>query len=153
MNKYGRRKLSSAVRRYCCVILQAVNDLESVIDEMKTTEEDKFENLPESLKESPQGTNLREAAELCDSITECLEMLENNCYELADCAGTELEYCYTPSDSAKQTDSGPRRRRFQILLSDQMFDSMKSQASQRGISCNELICQALKNELQDDTEE
>lgn len=128
--------------KYGSILTTATNEFNSVIDDLKSSEEDKLENLPEILKEASQGSNIQEAIDCLEEIEGNLESIENAWDEIADAAQAKVKYTENRIVVPVKND-GPRRNRFQILLSDRMISLLKSRASQLGISCNELICQSL----------
>lgn len=149
MNKYDRRKLVSSIRKYCSIVLCANTDFSEIIDSMKSKEEEKLDNIPDNLKDGCQASNIQEAIDQLASIQESAETIEETCEEIADTSEVDLQEIKAKRRGTMSSafDDGPRNNRFQILLPDKLFLLMKMRALQQGISCNELICQAIQNEL------
>lgn len=149
MNRNGRRKLEKSVRSYCMICMQALATLSHVINEMQEQEEEKLDHIPDNLKDSSLAESLDEAIQTLIEISELLEDAKENCDSIAECADIQLTD-RIPEPRNQLPDTDPRVNRFQILLSDYLMMLMKLRAEQLGISCNELVCRTLLNELTKD---
>lgn len=151
MNKNDRRKLRTAARRYCSLGQQASEVFKDTVEVLQTSEEEKLDNLPESLQTSSQAQNIESAIDDLNTILEALESSENAFEEIADIVGIDIVElpAYATSVSDKEA---PRNRRFQILLTDQIMGKLKQQSLETGLSCNEIICQAISKYLATETD-
>lgn len=151
MNKNDRRKLRTAARRYCSLGQQASEVFKDTVEVLQTSEEEKLDNLPESLQTSSQAQNIESAIDDLNTILEALESSENAFEEIADIIGIDIVElpAYTTLDSDKEA---PRNRRFQILLTDQIMGKLKQRSLETGLSCNEIICQAISKYLATETD-
>lgn len=146
MNKNERRKLKTAARRYCNTTMQALQEFSCIIDDFKENEEEKLENLPESLVNSTQSVNITEAIDMLDEIMENFDSIESACDMIADITDINIEYT-EPSGHFEASDTGLRKNRVQILLSDHLLSIIRMEAAAEGCSHNEVICRALTKEL------
>ena len=145
MNKYDRRHLHAASLRCCSTVQTAMNEYEAVIKLLLSREREKRDKIPNNLQWSRQACNIEE------SISTLKKIMKNLCEDLAKstnvCIPAELITKMKPSISDE-----PRPNRFQILLSDTLLIILKLRSLESGLSCNEIITQALQNELLKDTE-
>lgn len=149
MNRDDRRKLSRAARSYCTVSLQAEKEFCDIITELQKSEELKLNHIPENLQTGGHAESIEEAVYLLGSIRESLESAKDARSKIAEKACIDISDIHTlitEKNTCKFKDS-TRKNRFQILLSDQTLCLMRLRSLQLGISCNELICTALQNEL------
>lgn len=151
MNKYDRRHLHAASLRCCSTVQTAMNEYEAVIKLLLSREREKRDKIPNNLQRSRQACNIEESISTLKKIMEKLETMTNLCEDLAKstnvCIPAELITKMKPSISDE-----PRPNRFQILLSDTLLIILKLRSLESGLSCNEIITQALQNELLKDTE-
>lgn len=151
MNKYDRRHLHAASLRYCSTVQTAMNEYEAVIKLLLSREREKRDKIPNNLQRSRQACNIEESISTLKKIMEKLETMKNLCEDLAKstnvCIPAELITKMKPSISDE-----PRPNRFQILLSDTLLIILKLRSLESGLSCNEIITQALQNELLKDPE-
>lgn len=146
MNKNDRRKLRTAARRCCILGRQASEVFKDIVEVLQVSEEDKLDNLPESLQDSPQAQNIESAIDDLNAILEALESSENAYEEIADIVGINI--VELPVYTASETNTkAPRNRRFQILLTDQILEKLKQRSLETGLSCNEIIYQAISKYL------
>lgn len=150
MNKYDRRKMDHAARKFCNITANALSEFSDFTESMKSAEEDKLENLPGSLKEGPQADNINESVEKLDSILALIAEMQVSFDEICDTAGVDTSYIISQPIAGVITDDGPRNIRFQILISKAIEKLLRVRAAQLGISCNELVCRALCSELMKD---
>lgn len=154
MNRDERRKLEQAMRRYCSASLQAEAEFSDIVADLQQREEQKLDNLPENLKDTEQAERISKAAELLSSISDSLEAIGDLRNEIVDEACIDISDIRTllaKKTAACSEDAGANR--FQLLLSDQSLCLMRLRSLQLGISCNELIRIALRNELLKDPNE
>lgn len=147
MNRNDRRQLSAIIRKYCCTVIPAGRELADSIESIKEREEDKLANLPDSLTDSRQAQNIDEAIDQMNEILEYLESIEEACDSIAETAYTEVTYPAAVYSEIPMKEDSPRNHRFQILLSEETMIFLKMRAVTLGFSCNELINQAIQNEL------
>ena len=151
MNKYDRRHLHAASLRCCSTVQTAMNEYEAVIKLLLSREREKRDKIPNNLQRSRQACNIEESISTLKKIMEKLETMKNLCEDLAKstkvCIPAELITKMKPSISDE-----PRPNRFQILLSDTLLIILKLRSLESGLSCNEIITQALQNELLKDPE-
>lgn len=150
MNKNDRRKLRTAARRCCSLGQQASEVFKDIVEVLQASEEEKLDNLPESLQDSPQARNIESAIDDLNAILEALESSENVYEEIADIAGISIieASVYTTAEADR---SVLRNRRFQILLTDQILGELKQRSLETGLSCNEIVYQALSKYLAAET--
>lgn len=147
MNRKDRRNISKEIRKYYSIVIPAITELSRNIETMKDSEEEKLSHLPESLRgNSSQADNIQEAIEQFEEILDCLETVRENCESILDTSGTEKPEISSAS-SSMISDNSLRNKRFQILLSEDIFQILKIRSLQLGLSCNEIINQSLQNEL------
>lgn len=146
MNRNDRRKLAGAVRKSCAVSKRSASELRNTIEELKAAEEEKLENLPESLSESRQAENIQEAIEELEGLLECIETAETAYEEIEDINGEKTE---DVSEKAVPVPTIMERRdcRFQILLSSNLLMKLKQSSMETGRSCNEIVYRALEQYL------
>lgn len=147
MNKYDRRKMTAAVLKCCSIVIPAADEFSSVTDSLKTNEETKLDNIPESLQNSRQAENMEDAIEKLEALKDQIENIQDSCEGILDITEVKLPVIHHLHSETDSLDEGPRKNRYQILLPDQLILLMKLRALQLNISCNELVCQALQNEL------
>lgn len=149
MNKNERRRLTAAAQKYCSITMQALEEFRTVTDSLKDREQEKLENLPESLRDSSsQSINITEAVDQLEELEEYFESIEESCNEIAGLIHVGIEY-HTVNGNTSRKDNDPRRNRLQILVTDHMLDLIRLRASAEGCSQNELINRALTNELEE----
>lgn len=144
--------MSAASRKYCSIAIPATAEYLSFVEDLRSAQEDKLDNLPDNLKDSEKADNFSEALdfleELLDDVITARDALDGIAYSTGiDTSKLEQPMSITPEDD------GPRNNRFQILLSSNLLILLKLRSLQNGVSCNELICQALKDELLRDPNE
>lgn len=147
MNKYDRRKLNISVEKYCAKVIYANQEFSNAVDSLKHQEENKLEHLPASLGSSRQASNIEEAIKQISDLQVRLNTIETTICSIMERADIDVPRPAIRNTNTEAFDTGPRKNRFQILLPDQLLILMKMRAMQSGISCNELICQAIQNEL------
>lgn len=148
MNRDDRRKLARAARSYCTASLQAENEFSAVVRELQENEEKKLDHIPENLQSGGSAESIEEAVDLLSSVIDSLDSIKDLRDEIAEQADIDISDIHTLlNEKSTAVKDGARRNRFQILLSDQSLCLMRLRSLQLGISCNELICTALQNEL------
>lgn len=146
MNRKDRRELAAGIRKYYAVTKRASDELRRTVEKLKTQEEEKQDNLPESLAESHQAENIEEAIDKLESLIECIETAETAYEDILDISGMEVSNLpIETADTILETE--PRNRRFQILLSSGLMNRLKIRSMESGSSCNEIIYRALQQYL------
>ena len=146
MNKNDRRKLQTAAKRYFSLEQQALDVFKDIVEDLQDSENEKLENLPESLQASSQAQNIESAIDDLNTVLEALESSQNTYEEIADIIGIDI--IEPPVYTLLKSDKGaPRNQRFQILLTVQMLEKLKKRSLETGLSCNEIIYQAISKYL------
>lgn len=147
MNRDKRRAVKTAVKRYCSTVESATEQFTSVIEGIREREEDKLENLPESLQDSPLGDNINEAADTLTTLLEGAENVSDSCEDILEDAGTDLPKLPVSESVETVIGKDPRSHRVQILVSEKLFSLLKKTSLETGRSVNEIINQSLLKEL------
>lgn len=151
MNRNDRRALRRAAERYLFRAHSAVEDFRCVVEDLKASEEEKLDNLPESLQEGPQVENIENSIDMLEDVLESIAAVEDECDEIADTLEIKkvsIEPSYRTSESI--TDE-PRDQRYQILLTKHLLGELRRASAETGLSCNEIICRAISKELSSHT--
>lgn len=151
MNRNDRRTLRRAAERYLSRTQSAVDDFRCVVENLKTSEEEKLDNLPESLQEGPQAENIESSIEMMEDVLENIGTVEEACDEMADTLEVKRDPIEHPYRSSESITNDPRDQRFQILLTKHLLDELKRTSAETGLSCNEIIFRAISKELSSHT--
>lgn len=147
MNRDTRRAVKAAVKRYCSTVESATEQFTSVIEGIRDKEEDKLENLPESLQNGVLGNNISDASDTLTTLLEGADNVSDSCEDILEDAGTDLPKLPVSKPDTVRTDTGPRSHRVQILVSEKMYSLLKNTSLETGRSVNEIINQALLKEI------
>ena len=149
MNRLTKNHLTRSVRKGVSAIRQEGYELTKVLENIKSEEEEKLTNMPESLANSSIVMNMEEGVEnltsALDTLTSALEAID----EVANILGVSVNY--TPSDKKQDAllSEGTKGIRFETLLPKAMMEELRKLSSYTGASKNEITCRALKQYLSD----
>ena len=74
MNAERRKRIEKAVGM--------IADARSILDEVKTDEQDAFDNMPESIQASERGERMEEFIEMLEEAVSAMEEVEGNMEEI-----------------------------------------------------------------------
>lgn len=86
MNRNNRKHLRESVDIFQRTFVHTESEFANVIEEIKSGEEEKLDNLPEGLQGSPLADRIQESIDQLEDISEQLEIIEDTCDEIIDLA-------------------------------------------------------------------
>lgn len=146
MNRNDSNKLKRIVQAYDYSIRRADSSFQRDIAQMKANEEEKLDNLPESLQSSKKAEALEDAAEMLQTLLDNAESITDTLDETLTSSSVSSIFVSTARETSPSS-TGKKDVRFQALLSSRLFTKLKEESAQRGLSMNEIVCQALTKEL------
>lgn len=149
MNRNDLNRLKRIVQAYDYSIRHADSSFQRAIEEMKANEEEKLENLPESLQSSKKAEALDDAADMLQTLLDNAESITDTLDETLTSSSVSSIFASTVRETTPSS-TGKKDVRFQALLSSMLFTKLKEESAKRGLSMNEIVCQALTKELQVD---
>lgn len=152
MNRNDRRSLRRAAEKYLFCTQSAAEDFSCVLEDLKASEEEKLDNLPESLQEGSQAENIESSIDMLEDMPESIEVVEDTCNEITDTLEVKrvpIEHSYKPSEAIVNE---PRDQRYQILLTKHLLDELRRASAETGLICNEIIFRTVSLELSSHTD-
>ena len=105
---------------------------------MKANEEEKLDNLPESLQSSKKAEALGDAAEMLQTLLDNAESITDTLDETLTSSSVSSIFVSTTRETSPRS-TGKKDVRFQALLSSVLFTKLKEESAQRGLSMNKIV--------------
>lgn len=146
MNRDDRNKLKRAIQAYDCCIRKADCIFERKIEEMRDSESDKIDRLPQALSSSRMAEELDDAVGMLDSIIENAQSIIEQLDEIL--ASSDVSSCYSDTKPENAVNAkGKKDVSFHALLPTSLVLKLKEESHLTGISMNELVCQAISTKI------
>lgn len=84
MNGKDRKHLRESVDNFRRAFMHAESEFTDVIEDLKSSEEEKFDNLPDGLQDSHLADRIQEAIDQLEEISDQLEIIDDACEEVFD---------------------------------------------------------------------
>ena len=147
MDRDVRNSIARETRRTVAAIRQNAYELSCTLESVKSEEEAKLYNIPESFSGSSKAEEMEEAVMMFDDALELISSGLDIINDAAEVLGVEVDY--KPSARLKMDllSTGRKGVRFQMLLPEAMMIELRSVSESSGVSKNEILCRALKEYL------
>ena len=132
---------------YLANSLKASSVYKEKVQDFITREEEKLENLPESLQEAQKGQDISSSIDVLEEVLEEIENAENAFKEIENLLGVKVAIFPDRITASKLVEANDKRLDFHAILPKQIALDLKNRSILSGLSMNEILCEALKTFL------
>lgn len=147
MNRDDRKRMTRVVQNYDRVIRTAHDEFVKEVGDMKDNESRKHDNLPSSFETSNTAENLSDAFDMFETVLEKAEYIVDSPDEILDDTG--VGSAYTRVTGTTKIILEKKNVSFHALIFSSLLKRLKEESLRTGLSMNEIVCQALLDELED----
>lgn len=145
MNRDDKRMMRRVIQKYDNSLRNAHGGFEKEIGKLQYREETKLASLPSSFETSRVADNLTESSEMLGRILKAEEKIMNLLDDILYESGVSSTFkdapCRTEITQEKKDAS------FHALLPSSLLKRLKDESLRTGLSMNEIVCQALREQL------
>lgn len=147
MNRKGRARLRNALECYDAAVRQAAYELEQVLEGLRQEEEDKYDRLPDQLRDSAKGEQLEESISQLEEFSEASEGIVEILDDMVDSAGVASTWTPSKPHGTELPGQGLRNTAFHALLPSGLATRLKDESRLQCVSMNEMVCRVLTEAL------
>ena len=147
MDRGVRNSIARETRRTVAAIRQNAYELSCTLESVKSDEEAKLYNIPESFSGSSKAEEMEEDVMIFDDALELISSGLGSINDVAEILGVEVAHKPYPKLKKNLLSAGRKGVRFQMLLPEAMKMELRSASESSYVSKNEMVCRALKEYL------
>ena len=147
MNRTGRTRLENAVHNFDRKLRQALHLFTDEMEDMLYDENTKLANVPEPLRDTSQSENYSTAIEMIEEVLKNTEAIETSLDDVLTAADVSSDF--VPEKRQTKVSTGRKGVNFHAILPSEMMGKLKRESMVSGLSMNEILCRALRDELEE----
>ncbi len=146
MNRSEKKTLKTDTRRFDSSIRLALHTYGEQLEGYMDREQDKLDRLPEQIRDSVTGEQIEESNRVLEELSDKLREIEDILDDILSLADTSSSF-KAPVAIKETASKGRKGTSFHAVIPNSLMDRLKRETVRCGLSMNEIVCRALRMEL------